>query len=147
MAYWVFLEVYHPDFSAGSTTLIGGYVHLGKCGKLLVLIKFLIFEIRRTWFLGIHGLGREESEIYSLMQRNKIKPNGVIFVGESSACGHMGLAEEGLHHFNSVIRDHFIAPRMDHMAAMVNLFALSGQTRRAYEFIKSFPIDPDKVLW
>ena len=94
-----------------------------------------------------HGLGREALEIYSMMQENKIKPNDNTFIGVLSACVHIGLVEEGWHYFNSMIRDHGISPRMDHIASVVHLFACRGHTRRAYEFIKSSPIEPNKVVW
>ncbi|XP_044479026.1 pentatricopeptide repeat-containing protein At2g27610-like [Mangifera indica] len=134
------------------TALVDMYA---KCGKLLDARKVFDFLNSKnlvswnTMLVGYaqHGLGREALEIYSLMQRNKIKPNDITFIGVLSACGNMGLLEEGWHHFNSMITDHFIAPRMDHMAVMVSLFARSGQTGRAYEFIKSFPVEPDKVVW
>lgn len=126
-----------------------------KCGRLIDARK--VFDNLssknlvswNTMLVGYaqHGLGREALEIYSLMQENKIKPNDITFIGVLSACGHVGLVEEGWHYFNSMINDHGIAPRMDHIASMVNLFARRGQTRRAYEFINSSPIEPDKVVW
>lgn len=42
-----------------------------------------------------HGFGREALEIYSIMQRNGMEPNDITFLGILSACGHVGLVEEG----------------------------------------------------
>jgi pentatricopeptide repeat protein len=81
------------------------------------------------------------------MHRNGIEPNDITFLGVLSACGHVGLVEEGWRHFNSMIRDHGIAPRTDHLASLVSLFARKGQTEMAFEFIMSFPMDPGKVVW
>ncbi|KAK2634233.1 hypothetical protein Ddye_029025 [Dipteronia dyeriana] len=126
-----------------------------KCGRLVDARKVfdnLTSKNLVSWNTMIvgyaqHGLGREALEIYSIMQRNNIKPNDITFIGVLSACGHVGLVEEGWHHFNSMINDHAISPGMDHIASMVNLFARAGQTKRAYEFMRSFPIESDKVVW
>ena len=94
-----------------------------------------------------HGFGREALEIYNIMHSNGIKPNGITFLGVLSACGHVGLVEEGWLHFNSMIKDHGISPRTDHLASLVSLFARKGQTQRAFELIRSFPMESNKVVW
>ncbi|GMP68373.1 hypothetical protein CsSME_00028009 [Camellia sinensis var. sinensis] len=94
-----------------------------------------------------HGFGREALEIYDMMQRDGVKPNDVTFIGVLSACGHVGLLEKGLRYFDSMTKDYEITPRTDHLACMVSLFARKGQTKGAYDFIKHFPIEPDKVVW
>ena len=76
-----------------------------------------------------HGFGREASEIYNVMHGNGIKPNGITFLGIPSACGRVWLVEEGWHHFNSMIKDHGIAPRTDHLASLVSLFPRKIQTK------------------
>ncbi|GAA0158414.1 hypothetical protein LIER_15448 [Lithospermum erythrorhizon] len=93
-----------------------------------------------------HGLGNEALEIYNMMQRNGVKPNSITFIGVLLACGHVGLLEDGLYHFNSMTQ-YGITPETDHMACMVSLFARKGQTERAYNFIMSSPVMPDKVVW
>ena len=94
-----------------------------------------------------HGFVSEALDIYSMMQRCDIKPNDVTFIGVLSVCAHAGLLKEGLHYYNSMIRDHGIAPRLEHLASIVNLLACKGETRRAYEFIRSFSMEPSKVVW
>nr|XP_023876169.1 pentatricopeptide repeat-containing protein At2g27610-like [Quercus suber] len=46
-----------------------------------------------------------------------------------------------------MIKDHGISPRTDHLASLVSLFARKGQTKRAFELIRSFPMESDKVVW
>lgn len=94
-----------------------------------------------------HGFGKEALEIYDLMQRNCVKPNHVTFVGVLSACGHVGLLDEGLHHFDSMTRVYGITPRTDHLSCVVSLFARKGQTKAAYDLIQNFRGEPDKVVW
>ncbi|KAK3228467.1 hypothetical protein Dsin_000348 [Dipteronia sinensis] len=144
-----------PGFD--SNVVVGSAVidMYAKCGRLIDARKVfdnLTSKNLVSWNTMIvgyaqHGLGREALEIYSTMQGNNIKPNAITFIGVLSVCGHVGLVEEGWHHFNSMINDHAIAPRMDHIASMVDLFARAGQTKRAFEFMRSFPIESDKVVW
>ncbi|MBA0624352.1 hypothetical protein Godav_009726 [Gossypium davidsonii] len=94
-----------------------------------------------------HGFAREALEIYSMMQRGNVIPNDVTFIGLLSACAHAGLLKEGLYYYDSMTRDHGIAPRLEHLASIVNLLARKGETRRAYEFIRSFSMEPSKVVW
>ncbi|MCE5167590.1 hypothetical protein HAX54_012019, partial [Datura stramonium] len=76
-----------------------------------------------------------------------VKPNDITFLGVLSACGHVGLLDEGLHHFTSMTKVHGIIPRTDHLACIVSLFARKGKTKEAYGFIQSFSGEPDKVVW
>ncbi|KAJ7974930.1 Pentatricopeptide repeat-containing protein [Quillaja saponaria] len=126
-----------------------------KCGRLSDAKKTfdnLISKNVVSWNTMLmayahHGLGSEALDIFSKMQKSGVKPNDITFLGVLSACGHVGLVEEGWCYFNSMIRDHRITPGTDHLASVVSLFARKGQTRRAYEFIRTFTKEPDKVVW
>ncbi|CAH9097074.1 unnamed protein product [Cuscuta europaea] len=126
-----------------------------KCGRLDDARK--VFDILpcknlvswNTMLVGYahHGFGLEALEVYSLMQENGVNPNDITFIGVLCACGHGGLLEEGLDHFNSMRTKYGITPRTEHLACMVNLFARKGHIRRAYDFIMNFSGKPDKVVW
>ncbi|GMI83328.1 hypothetical protein like AT2G27610 [Hibiscus trionum] len=126
-----------------------------KCGLLNAARKVfdsLTFKNLVSWNTMLtgyaqHGFAREALDIYSMMQRADVKPNDVTFIGLLSACAHAGLLKEGLYYYDSMIRDHGIVPRLEHLASIVNLLARKGETRRAYEFIRSFPMEPGKVVW
>ncbi|KAL6503695.1 hypothetical protein OROGR_025618 [Orobanche gracilis] len=127
----------------------------GKCGRLGDARK--VFDILPNknlvlWNAMIsgyaqHGFGREALEIYDIMLRNGVKPNDITFIGLLSSCGHVGALKEALHHFGSMTNDFGITPRTDHLACIVSVFARKGQMREAYDFIKSFPGEPNKVVW
>jgi pentatricopeptide repeat protein len=144
-----------PGFESNvvlGSALIDMYAKCGRVSEARKVFDNLITKNLVSWntmLLGYaqHGFGREALEIYSIMHRNGIEPNDITFLGVLSACGHVGLVEEGWRHFNSMIRDHGIAPRTDHLASLVSLFARKGQTEMAFEFIMSFPMDPGKVVW
>ncbi|CAI9302061.1 unnamed protein product [Lactuca saligna] len=125
-----------------------------KCGRLsnarVIFDKFNSKNIVlwNTMINGYahHGHGKESLEIYDMMLNCGVKPNSVTFIGVLSACGHSGLLEEGLHHFRCM-RNYDITPGTDHLACIVNLFSRKGKTKLALDFINSFDIKPDKVVW
>ncbi|KAK9283705.1 hypothetical protein L1049_011955 [Liquidambar formosana] len=148
-------RIIKPRFDSNvvvGSALIDMYAKCGRLSDARKIFNNLTLRNLVSWntmLVGYaqHGFGREALEIYSLMQRDGIKPNDITFLGLLSACGHVGLVEEGWQHFNSMSEDHGIAPKMNHIACMVSLFARKGQMKRAYEFIKSFPMELDKVVW
>ncbi|GAV63272.1 PPR domain-containing protein/PPR_2 domain-containing protein [Cephalotus follicularis] len=148
-------RIIKPGFDSNvviGSTLIDMYAKCGRLSDARKVFDNLTSKNLVSWntiLVGYahHGFGREALEIYSLMQINGVKPNDITLLGVTTACGHVGLLEEGWHHFNNMITDHGIAPKMEHLAAMVSLFARKGQTSRAYEIIKSFPMEPNKVVW
>ncbi|XP_010943720.3 pentatricopeptide repeat-containing protein At2g27610 [Elaeis guineensis] len=95
---------------------------------------------------GQHGFGEEALGIFHMMQMESIKPNEITFIGVLSACAHVGLVKQGQCYFD-LMKGCGIIPRIDHFACMVDLFARAGLVERAYEFIKSMPIQPNKVIW
>ncbi|KAH7839316.1 hypothetical protein Vadar_002577 [Vaccinium darrowii] len=89
----------------------------------------------------------EALEIYGMMQKDGVKPNDITFVVLLSACGHVRLLEEGLQYFDSMTKIYSITPRMDYLACEVGLFERKGETKGAYDFIRRFPVEPNKVVW
>ncbi|XP_010242606.1 PREDICTED: pentatricopeptide repeat-containing protein At2g27610-like [Nelumbo nucifera] len=134
------------------SSLVDMYAKCGRISDAQKVFNNLTSKSLVSWntmLVGYaqHGFGREALEIFEEMQREGISPNDITFLGVLSACGHVGNVEEGWRHFNSMIRDHRIVPRIDHYSCMVSLLTRKGQIRRAYEFIKGMPMEPDKVVW
>ncbi|XP_075643620.1 pentatricopeptide repeat-containing protein At2g27610-like [Castanea sativa] len=148
-------HILKPGFDSNvvvGSALIDMYAKCGRLSEARKVFDILVTKNLVSWntiLVGYaqHGFGREALEIYNIMRSNGIKPNGITFLGVLSACGHVGLVEEGWHHFNSMIKDHGISPRTDHLASLVSLFARKGQTKRAFELIRSFPMESNKVVW
>uniref|UniRef100_F6H3S6 Pentatricopeptide repeat-containing protein n=1 Tax=Vitis vinifera TaxID=29760 RepID=F6H3S6_VITVI len=81
------------------------------------------------------------------MQKAKVEPNIITFVGLLSACAHAGLLNEGLGYFESMERDDNIEPGVEHYGCLVNLLGLSGRLDQALELIKKMPMKPDSDIW
>ncbi|TMW86418.1 hypothetical protein EJD97_021403 [Solanum chilense] len=134
------------------SALIDMYAKCGRLGYARRVFDILPVKNLVSWNTMVvgyaqHGFGKEALEIYGMMQSSGVKPNDITFLGVLSACGHVGLLDEGLHHFTSMTKVHGIIPRTDHLACVVSLFARKGKTKEAYRFIKSFSGEPDKVVW
>ncbi|XP_073127623.1 pentatricopeptide repeat-containing protein At3g53360, mitochondrial-like isoform X1 [Henckelia pumila] len=148
-------SIIKPGFDSNvvvGSSLIDMY---GKCGRLNDSRKvFNILPNRNliSWNAIIsgyaqHGFGREALNMYNVMLQNGIKPNDITFIAVLSSCGHVGSLAEGLHHFDSMTKEFGIIPKNDHLACMVSLFSRKGQTKEAYDFIRSFSVKPEKVFW
>ncbi|MCD9561233.1 hypothetical protein HAX54_020236, partial [Datura stramonium] len=83
-------------------------------------------------------------ENFTLRNNLCTETNDITFLEVLSACGHVGLLDEGLHHFTSMTKVHGIIPRTDHLACLVSLFARKEKTKESYGFIQSFSGEPDK---
>ncbi|KAK4707991.1 hypothetical protein R3W88_028916 [Solanum pinnatisectum] len=134
------------------SALVDMYAKCGQLGYARRVFDILPAKNLVSWNTMVvgyaqHGFGKEALEIYGMMQSSGVKPNDITFLGVLSACGHVGLLDEGLHHFTSMTKVHGIIPRTDHLACVVSLFARKGKTKEAYRFIKSFSGEPDKVVW
>lgn len=94
-----------------------------------------------------HGLGMEALQLFEQMHKLGMTPDDVTFVGVLSACSHAGLINEGRYYFDSMSRDHCIAPKVQHYACMVDLLGRAGCLNEAYDLIKKIPFDPDAAVW
>lgn len=93
------------------------------------------------------GYGKEALELFRIMKDFGTKPNEITFVGVLTACGHVGLVEEGWKIYRSMQMEHGISPTREHCACMVDLLARAGLLYEAEDFIKRMPFEPDIVVW
>uniref|UniRef100_A0A0A8YYC3 Pentatricopeptide repeat-containing protein n=1 Tax=Arundo donax TaxID=35708 RepID=A0A0A8YYC3_ARUDO len=81
------------------------------------------------------------------MTRQGVSPNGVTFVGLLHACSHMGLVDEGRGFFESMEKDHGIAPGIEHYGCVADLLSRAGRLDEALEFVNGMPVEPNSVVW
>ncbi|CAO2152579.1 unnamed protein product [Urochloa humidicola] len=94
-----------------------------------------------------HGESAEALKLFSLMKSEGVMPNSFTFTGVLVACGHSGLVDEGLKHFNSMLTDYQMSPTLEHYACMVDMLGRAGRLLEAYEIIRGMTMCPDKCVW
>jgi pentatricopeptide repeat protein len=132
--------------------LVGMYAKCGSIDEACNVFEEMPERDMISWTTLIsgyaqHGCGKEALQIFEQMQDKGIKPNDITFVAVLSACSHVGLVDEGCHYFNSMTKDHGIAPRLDHYACVVDLLGRAGLLNEAENFIKKMKLKADAVMW
>ncbi|CAH8355162.1 unnamed protein product [Eruca vesicaria subsp. sativa] len=94
-----------------------------------------------------HGNAQGAIKTFDEMQRGKVKPNGITFLGLLSACSHVGLWQQGLKYFDMMREDYQIEPKIEHYGCLIDVLARAGELERAVEIIKTMPMKPDSKIW
>lgn len=97
--------------------------------------------------LANNGRTHEAVELFRDMQRAKVVPNAITFLGVLTACTHAGLWEEGLECFNCMKENYHIEPEIEHYGCLVDLLGRSGCLDQALEMIMKMPVKPDSRIW
>ncbi|GMH26574.1 hypothetical protein Nepgr_028417 [Nepenthes gracilis] len=141
----------HSDVFVG-TCLVDMY---GKCGRLDDAMS-LFSEVPRgnsvPWNAiiachGIHGHGEVALELFDKMLHDGVNPDNVTFLSLLSACSHSGFVGQGYRCFHMMREQYAIKPSLRHYGCMVDLLGRAGQLEKAYEVIKSMPMQPDVSVW
>ncbi|KAF6137530.1 hypothetical protein GIB67_031809 [Kingdonia uniflora] len=93
-----------------------------------------------------HGLAERAINLFEEMEKGKIEPDAITFLGILSSCRHAGLVKEGRACF-SLMFQHGVQPAMDHYSCIVDLLGRCGLLDEALEFIQKMPIRPNAVIW
>eukprot|EP01018_Ginkgo_biloba_P030650 Gb_26653 [translate_table: standard] len=142
---------FESDISVG-TALVAMYA---KCGLLELARKLFDRMPKRdvlSWNTmiggyGMHGQVEDVIALFLQMQKRGIGPDHITFICVLSACSHAGFVDEGWQYFESMSRDYFITPRLEHYACMVDLLGRAGYLYEAQNFIEKMPIEPDAYVW
>ncbi|KFK43601.1 hypothetical protein AALP_AA1G147700 [Arabis alpina] len=126
-----------------------------KCGAIEIAMEVFRDVKRRdliSWNtiingLAAHGNGTEALDLFREMKNCRVRPDKVTFVGVLCACRHMGLVEDGLVYFNSMVTDFSITPQIEHCGCVVDLLSRAGLLTEAVEFINKMPVKADAVIW
>lgn len=97
--------------------------------------------------LALHGLAREAIELFQEMEREKLKPDDITFLGLLNACNHGGLKDEGQLYFETMQMKYKIVPKIQHYGCIVDLLGRSGCLEQALEVIHDMPFEPDVLIW
>lgn len=135
-----------------NNALIDMYAKCGNIEKALELFKNMEHKSIITWTsmidgLASHGLGREALEIFSCMERNRIKPNEVTLMAILSACKHVGWVEMGRWYFKNMGTKYGIYPKIEHYGCMIDLLGRAGFLREAQEMLEGMPFEANAPIW
>ncbi|CAA2992547.1 pentatricopeptide repeat-containing At3g29230-like [Olea europaea subsp. europaea] len=94
--------------------------------------------------LAVHDHGADALNLFNEMKTTREKLDRITSIGILCACSHMGLVDDGLNYFHSMINEYSIEPRIEHYGCVVDLLARAGLLEQAVELIR---IVADCVLW
>ncbi|XP_010478246.1 PREDICTED: pentatricopeptide repeat-containing protein At1g28690, mitochondrial isoform X2 [Camelina sativa] len=105
-----------------------------------------------SWTSMIDGYGKngnpeEALQLFTRMKEFRVEPNYVTFLGALSACSHSGLVDKGYEIFESMQKDYFLKPKMEHYACMVDLMGRAGELTKAFEFVRTMPERHNSDVW
>ncbi|KAL5982896.1 hypothetical protein ACLOJK_016975 [Asimina triloba] len=155
MGRWIHTYIKHHGFRIDvvlGNALIDMY---SKCGNLEVALEVFHGLSKKNVYcwnsvivgLGMHGYGRQAIAAFLAMEVERIKPDGVTFVGLLCACGHSGLISEGRWYFSQMNETYDIKPQIEHYGCMVDLLGRAGFLEEALELVETMPIKPNCVVW
>lgn len=135
-----------------NNALIDMYAKSGNMDKALEVFENMKQRCVVTWTtiirgLAAHGLGREALDMFSRMERARIKPNDITFVAILSACSHVGFVREGQCFFRMMEARFGILPKVEHYGCMVDLLGRSGFLEEAEELVKKMPLKANAAIW
>ncbi|MCL7030234.1 hypothetical protein MKW94_013097 [Papaver nudicaule] len=141
----------HSNLHAGNS-LIDLYA---KCGSIWEAHAVFDEMERRnvvSWTslivgLAVNGFGEDALELFGKMERERLTPSEITFVGVLYACSHCGMVDEGFEYFRRMKEEYGIPPKIEHYGCLVDLLGRAGQVQKAHAFIQSMPVEPNAVIW
>ncbi|VVB09005.1 unnamed protein product [Arabis nemorensis] len=145
------VSVCHLDVSSYHV-LIEMYSNCGLVDEALSVFEKMPEKNLETWCsiircLANNGAGEDAIDMFTRFKNEGNKPDGQLFRGIFYACGVLGDVDEGLLHFESMVKDYAIIPSMEHYVSIVEMFALPGFLDEALEFAEKMPMEPNAEVW
>ncbi|KAF5203925.1 Pentatricopeptide repeat-containing protein [Thalictrum thalictroides] len=153
-------RIHHSIMEKGSTNsslLLGNALidMYAKCGSIETSLE--VFRGMRerdvsTWNsiiggLAFHGHANESINLFTEMQREKMRPDDITFVGVLVACSHGGMVIEGRQYFDLMKNVYGIEPNIKHYGCMVDLLGRAGLLEEAFDFVDGMEIQPNPIIW
>ncbi|XP_026395439.1 pentatricopeptide repeat-containing protein At4g21065-like [Papaver somniferum] len=148
---YIFKVGLHSNLHAGNS-LIDLYA---KCGSIWEAHAVFDEMERRnvvSWTslivgLAVNGFGENALELFGKLERERLIPSEITFVGVLYACSHCGMVDEGFEYFRRMREEYGIPPKIEHYGCLVDLLGRAGQVQKAHNFILSMPVKPNAVIW
>lgn len=84
--------------------------------------------------MALNGLGKHAIELFSLMIRHGVQPDGVAFLAVLSACQHAGLVDQGLLFLSAMGRASCVSPEQQHYGCVADMLGRAGMLEEAEAF-------------
>ncbi|KAJ9153295.1 hypothetical protein P3X46_026749 [Hevea brasiliensis] len=135
-----------------NNALIDMYAKSGNIKKALQVFENMKHKNIITWTtmisgLALHGLGREALELFSCMEKARVKPNDVTFIAILFACSHAGLVQIGQSFFSNMRSRYGIEPKIEHYGCVIDLLGRAGYLQEARELLGQMPLEPNAAIW
>uniref|UniRef100_A0A0A0LWF3 Pentatricopeptide repeat-containing protein n=1 Tax=Cucumis sativus TaxID=3659 RepID=A0A0A0LWF3_CUCSA len=89
-----------------------------------------------------HGDYESVIKLFEEMEKERIKPDAVIFLSVLTACSRNRMVDMGRQFFNMMIKDHMIEPEGEHYSCMVDMLGRAGRLEEAEEILARIPGGP-----
>lgn len=89
-----------------------------------------------------HGDYDTVMKLFEEMEKEKIKPDAVIFLSILTACSRNRMVDIGRRFFDMMIKDHMIEPAAEHYSCMVDMLGRAGRLQEAEEMLARIPGGP-----
>lgn len=141
----------HCDTRLG-TSLVDMFARCGDPQNALRVFNKMSRRDVSAWTAAIgamamQGNAEQAMELFYEMLRQRVKPDGVVFVALLTACSHGGSVEQGQKLFRSMTEVHGVSPQIVHYGCMVDLLGRAGMLKEASDLIKGMPMEPNDVIW
>ncbi|KAF3550529.1 hypothetical protein DY000_02009593 [Brassica cretica] len=131
--------------------LIDMYAKCGSIDSAIQVFRGMKERDLSSWNTLIVGLALHHAEgsieTFKEMQRLKVWPNEVTFIGVILACSHSGRVNEGRQYFRLMKDVYKIEPNIKHYGCMVDMLGRAGLLEEAFMFVESMEIEPNAIVW
>ncbi|KAK8969834.1 Pentatricopeptide repeat-containing protein [Platanthera guangdongensis] len=137
-----------------SNSLIDMYA---KCGGTDIAFKIFDRMLERdvsSWTSMIMALTMQGNpwpalELFRKMAGDGVAPNHVTMVAVLSACSHAGLVEEGMMHFESIVRGKMsgVEAVPAHYGCVADMLGKVGRVGEAADIVERMPWPANAVVW
>ncbi|KAF0915814.1 hypothetical protein E2562_039051 [Oryza meyeriana var. granulata] len=122
-----------------------------KCGDAWLAFKVFVELPEKdmvswgtiTRAMAVHGRCREVLQLFSLMLRRGVRPDGAVFLALLTACCHVGLVDQALLFLGAMGRVYGISPRREHFTCVLDACGRAGQLDRAAEIFRQMLVEYD----
>ncbi|KAF7044862.1 hypothetical protein CFC21_054032 [Triticum aestivum] len=127
----------------------------GRCGSLVGAQR--VFELAEerdvvVWSsmvsaYAFHGHGDVAVSLFRRMELEKVRPDGIMFLGVLKACGHAGRADDALKYFDVLTKTYGVEACGDHYSCLVDVLGRAGRLHQAYDVIRTMPVRVTAKAW